>query len=36
MNDHDERVGRLAAWIFALTLGGVVAYVGVVFAWILF
>lgn len=34
--DHEERVARLATWIFGLTLGGVVAYVGVVFAWILF
>lgn len=35
MNDDERTDGRLAAWTFYLTIAGVVAYGGVVFAWIL-
>lgn len=33
---HEQSPVQLAGWIFAITLAGVAAYAGVVFAWILF
>lgn len=32
----DDSANRAAAWVFGLTLAGVAAYAGAVFAWILF